>query len=151
MPNGGLTSSFDLKELPGSCATTDIFQNELNGGRIVVEHQMELMLLTITQSIDITGAQVEINAVSGRAAAASSPASAGWNSPANVLTPDAAVATPQMPCGDFVCQVADPGRTRTPATPFAHAAVAQRLLASPGCSAPPTPTSTRPSAPCGRW
>ncbi len=35
MPNGGLTSSFDLKELPGTCSTTDIYQNELNGGRIV--------------------------------------------------------------------------------------------------------------------
>ncbi len=119
MPNGGLTSSFDLKELPGSCSTTTFVQNELNGGRIVVDHEMELAVANLQQTLDITAAEVEINAVTGSASVVG-PATSGWNSPSNALTTNASVATPQMPCGDFVCQVADPGRSRTPATPFTH-------------------------------
>lgn len=117
MPNGSLTSSFDLKSMPGTCSTTSLTQPQLNAGHIAVDHQMELGLATVVQSVDIAKAEVELNAISGRA---SSVTSADWNNADNVKAADSAAASPKMPCADFVCSVPDTGRTITPAKPFVH-------------------------------
>jgi type II secretory pathway pseudopilin PulG len=117
MPNGGLTSSFDLKRMPGSCSTTAINQSQLNGARLFVDHRMDLGLITINQTFDVSRAEVEVNAVSGLPGSATS---GDWVDVDNVTAVDNAAARPLMPCADFICQVLDPGRTRTPATPFVH-------------------------------
>lgn len=117
MPNGGLTSSFDLKTLPGGCSSASLTQSQLNNGRIDVEHSMELTFWGAVQSFDLTKAEVEINAVNGNPAAASS---SDWSNAERVLTQGGQAAAPVMPCPDFVCSVPDPGRTITPDTPFRH-------------------------------
>lgn len=117
MPNGGLTSSFDLKALPGSCSSTSLTQTQLDGGRIVVEHSMELTNSGTVQSFTLSKAEVEINAVNGSASVASS---SDWSNADRVLAEGGDAAAPVMPCPDFVCAVPDPGRTITPATPFRH-------------------------------
>lgn len=115
-PNGDLTSSFDLKEL-GTCRTTDINQSTLDGGRLRVSHRMDLGFPTVVQSLDIADVSVEVNAAIGEAAVAQS---ADFAAAANVLSAGAPSATPNMPCGDFVCPVDDPGRSITPDDPFIH-------------------------------
>lgn len=119
MPNGFLTSAFDLKTMAGTCSTVALTQSQLNGGRIAVDHQMDLGLANVVQSIDITKAEVELNAVSGRVEP-TGVTSSDWTSAQNVALADSDTASPQMPCADFVCSVPDPGRTITPATPFVH-------------------------------
>ncbi len=122
MPNGGLTSSFDLRTLPGTCsaASTVIDQSNLHNGRIRVQHRMLITLPTVNQPLTVSNAEVEVNAHSGQVAT-SNVTSADWNNPGNVARADNTTATPRMPCNDFICQVADPGRAITPATPFRHA------------------------------
>ena len=122
MPNGGLTSSFDLKSLPGSCSApaTTIDQSNLHNGRIRVQHRMLITVPTVNQPLTVSNAEVEVNAHSGQVAP-SDVTSADWNNPGNVAQADNTTATPRMPCSDFICQVADPGRAITPATPFRHA------------------------------
>lgn len=119
MPNGGMTSSFDLKAMPGTCSTTAINQSQLNGARLFVDHRMDLGLVSIVQTFDVTRAEVEINAVAGLPSEATS---SDWTNPSAVTEVGGASATPVMPsgCTDFVCQVADPGRAITPSTPFVH-------------------------------
>ncbi len=119
MPNGFLTSAFDLKAMAGTCSTVALTQSQLNGGRIAVDHQMDLGLANVVQSIDIAKAEVELNAVSGRVEP-TGVTSSDWTSAENVALADSDTASPQMPCADFVCSVPDPGRTITPATPFVH-------------------------------
>jgi hypothetical protein len=118
MPNGRLTSTFDLMALPG-CASTPMTQDQLNGARIDVEHQMELTVWTVRQEFTLLGAQVEVNAATGLARSATS---SDWLDVGNVTAVDSRAARPQMPagCDDFVCAVADPGRAITPTTPFVH-------------------------------
>lgn len=120
MPNGNLTSSFDLKSLPGPCSTTTIDQSNLNGGRIMVQHRMLISVWSVNQPLTVRDAAVEVNAHSGQVTSADV-TSADWNNPGNVAQADSATATPRMPCNDFICQVADPGRTITPSRPFSHA------------------------------
>ena len=117
MPNAGMTSSFDLKSLPGMCSITPINQTQLNGARLFVDHRMDLGAATVVQAFTINKAAVDVNFATGTPATASSN---DWNNVGNVTEVDNASASPKMPCGDFVCQFADPGRTRTPLTPFVH-------------------------------
>lgn len=115
MPNGGLSSSFDLKTMPGTCSTTDFNQTQLNGARLFVDHQMDLGLPTVTQAFTINKVAVEVNAASGSPATATSN---DWNNVGNVTEVDNASASPKMPAGcgasDFVCSVPDPTRSRRP-------------------------------------
>ena len=124
MPNGNVTSSFDLKQLPGTCRSTTFNQRRLDGGRIVVEHRMQLypnpLVPNLSQSMSITGAAVEVNTNTVRVRSASDVTSSEWSSPGAVAVADTAAATPILPCSDGVCEVADPGGTRTPAVPFTH-------------------------------
>ncbi len=124
MPNGNVTSSFDLKQMPGTCRTTAFNQRRLDGGRIVVEHRMQLfpnlLVPNVSQSLTIAGAAVEVNTDAVRVRSAGDVSSTEWTNPGAVAVADAAAATPILPCPDGVCEVADPGGTRTPATPFTH-------------------------------
>lgn len=119
MPNGGLTASFDIKTLPGGCSTASLNQSQLNGGRIRVEHQMELTTIWVVHRLSVAYASVDLNAVTGRAAPGGF-ASTSWTNPGAAALPGGAAAEPVMPCPDFVCQVPDPDRAITPARPFVH-------------------------------
>ena len=125
MPNGNVTSSFDLKQLPGGCRTTVFNQRRLDGGRIVVEHRMQLfpnpLFPDLSQSMSISGAAVEVNTNTVRVRSASDVSSTQWTNPGAVAVADSAAATPILPCPDGVCEVPDPGRTRTPNDRFTHA------------------------------
>lgn len=111
-PNGGLTSSYDLMQMPGSCTPGGFNQSQLDGARIIVDHRMTIdaALLDISQLLTISDAQVEVNAVSGLFGSVTS---TDWNSPAAVLTPGLPAASPVMAndCTAFVCAYPDPGRS----------------------------------------
>ena len=120
MPNGELTSSFDLKTMPGTCASTNIDQQQLNGARIRVQHRILFSCCPGTsQRLRVDDAAVEVNAHQGWADSADV-SSSDWDDPGAVARPDNSTASPVMPCNDFVCPVADPGHTIMVATPFNH-------------------------------
>ena len=119
VPNGGLTSSFDLLTMPGgssACAGRLTNQSQLQGATLRIEHRMELawsvLLPNITQRLDITKVEIEVNPATGTPATATTPGQ--WNQVADAASPDAAAASPVMPCSTLVCSVADPGRQISP-------------------------------------
>lgn len=118
IPNGGLTSSFDLKTL-GGCSTAAFTQNQMHNGRIVVEHRM-FLTSPINQPLTIRGAAIEVNAHMGQVVDPADVTSADWNNPSAVARADSASATPRMPCADFICQVNAPAGALVADTTFDH-------------------------------
>ena len=121
MPNGDMTASFDLKTMPGGCSTTALTQAQLDSGRIRVEHQMDMTfpLLNPRTQLVVDSAAIEVNAVSGRVSA-SGVQSSDWTNPGAAAVAGGAAAEPVMSCADFVCAVADPSGSITPARQFVH-------------------------------
>ena len=120
MPNGDLTSTFDLKTMAGTCSSTNIDQQQLNGARIRVQHRVLFSYaLGTSQRLRIDDAAVAVNAHSGRATPADV-SSSDWNNAGNVAQADNASASPVMPCNDFICQVPAPARALVADHRFTH-------------------------------
>lgn len=116
MPNGGLTSSFELRT--GSCATALSNEATLNNVRLRVFHSLRLNGILVAQNLAITGVGLQLNSAFARSTPAGvSDPDGNWTGVGNVAADDGASAAPVMPCTFAACAVDGP---RTPGQPFTH-------------------------------
>lgn len=118
-PNGGYTLAYEL--LSGTCAAKLRGRTpaDLNGlvVRVAVQLGLRQMLPFVfaQQPFTVTGAQTQINALPGTAAAAAFSSPTGdWLNVAQAAVADGVSAQPKMSCDQMVCQAPLPTRTRDP-------------------------------------
>ena len=116
VPNGGLTSSFELRT--GACAGALSNEAVLNGVTLRVFHSLRLAGAFVRQDLTITGVGLQVNSALARATPANVEDPAGdWVDVANVAVDDTNRASPTMPCTFAACAVDGP---RSPSQVFSH-------------------------------
>lgn len=114
-PNAGLSFTYEL--VAGGCvnALKSYSTASLDGMTLRVQSTFVLASVAFSQSLYLTAAEAQVNALTGAVTGSAVTSGPGaWSNVAGIVHADNSLASPQMSCAQLACPVALATRTRAP-------------------------------------